>query len=599
MRVILALLRTMSRRQRLTMLMLTALLLVGSLMEIVGVGIILPLVYFVQQPSRLATNEYVGPLLRFLGVEDPTAAIIVLAVLVVGIFILKNGVLAFQHFMITRHMAALATDFSTTLLRNYAQLPYLEFIQTQNSTLIRNMTAEITITCNALRNLFQFVAEVFITVGLIAMLWYAETAAAVIATMVMVAFGGLTTRAVRRRLRAVAKIRLHEEAERLRWIRRAFGGFKEIRVLGREGQFVALFRQSTRRMNKALARGQLMHTIPPLLLEVVAVTALITFLVTMLSMGRDATSIFGVMALFGVAAIRLIPATKKIVTGINVFRFNLPSMEVVATELARSRGGSPVRRPRGQLGLSRAIELENVSFTYPGIEQPAVSRLNLTIRRGEKIGIVGPSGAGKTTLVDIILGLLVPTEGRIAVDGRDIQDDVRAWQSTIGYIPQAIYLSDDTLRRNVAFGVPDDEIDDARVWAVLEAAQLGDFIADLPEQLDTWAGERGIRLSGGQRQRIGIARALYHNPQLIVLDEATSALDTETERLLEEAIRALARDKTLLVIAHRISTIRNADRICVMSEGRIEGVGSFEELRLTSPLFQRLLESSEIVPIRS
>ncbi len=589
--------RTMSRRQRLTIVLLAGMVLVGSLMEIVGVGIILPTVYFVQSPARLLTNEYLGPFYRAIGVDDPTTAMMVMAVLVVVVFLLKNGILTIQFLLINRHMAALATDFSTSMLRNYVHLPYLEFIQLQNSTLIRNLTAEIQITVNAVRNLLQFFAEVVITLGLVAMLWYAEPIAAFIATGVMLVFGGLTTRTVRARLRAVAKTRQHEEGERLRWIRRSFGGFKEIRILGREREFVANFRRSTARVTNAMAKGQLFHTIPPLLLEAVAVTALITFLIVMLGMGRDPEAIFGVMALFGVAAIRLIPATKKMVTGINILRFNVPSIEVVAHELRRSPHAS--RPTRERMVLHRTIEIQDVSFSYPGIDQAAVEDVTLTIRRGEKIGIVGPSGAGKTTLVDLILGLLEPTHGTITVDGASIYDTVRAWQSTIGYIPQAIYLSDETLRRNIAFGVPDAEIEDARIWAVLEAAQLADFVADLPEGLETWAGERGIRLSGGQRQRIGIARALYHDPQIIVLDEATSALDSETERLLEAAIRELTRDKTLIVIAHRISTIRNADRICIMSDGRIDGVGSFDDLRLTSALFRRLIESSEILPIRS
>ncbi len=597
MRPLISLFQTMSPRQRLSIASLTVVVLIASLLEVVGVGAILPVAHFIQAPAAILTDDRLGPAFRYVGVNDSQTAMITLALVVVVVFIVKNVVLALQVLLVNRRITQLAADFSVTLLRNYIYLPYGEFTQVQNSAMIRNMTAEVQITCNAIRGLLNFFAEIVITLGLIAVLWYAEPIGALIATCAMVLIGGIMTRAVRSRVRVVAKTRLFEEGERLRWLRRALGGFKEIRILSREEHFLKSFQGSTFRVYDALARGASLNAIPPLVLEAVAVTAMVGFLIMMLELGRQPAEIFSVVALFGVAAIRLIPATKKIASGINSLRFQLPSIEIVAEQLRLRRGPAKPRRTRPGRELFReSLTLENVSYVYPGVDRPAVRDLSLTVRRGEKIGIVGPSGAGKTTLVDIILGLLVPTSGSVSIDGLSIYEDIVGWQKTIGYIPQAIYLSDDTLRRNIAFGIPDDEVDESRIWACLKAAQLADFVADLSEGLETWAGERGIRLSGGQRQRIGIARALYHDPQLIVLDEATSQLDTETERLLESAIRDLARDRTLLVIAHRISTVRNADRICAMSDGRIESMGSFEKLRLTSPLFQRLLDSSEIKP---
>ncbi len=290
-------------------------------------------------------------------------------------------------------------------------------------------------------------------------------------------------------------------------------------------------------------------------------------------------SIIPTLTLLGVAIVRLMPSFQKVAGNVNSLKWGEQALDAVYDDLAElepSRSASPAlgSRPGRPLAFEREIRFDRLSYQYPGQEDHALRDVSLAIPKDASVGFVGPSGAGKTTIVDVLLGLLDPTEGRVLVDGVDIQERMVAWQRKIGYIPQSIYLTDDSVRGNVAFGMGDDEIDDDAVWAALEAAQLRDMVEGLPDGLDTMVGERGVRLSGGQRQRIGIARALYHNPEVLVMDEATSALDNQTERQFVEALERLQGSHTLVVIAHRLSTVRNCDTLFMLDEGRLVARGA-------------------------
>src|SRR5262249_40961619 len=315
--------------------------------------------------------------------------------------------------------------------------------------------------------------------------------------------------------------------------------------------------------------------------ETAAVLGLVGLVTTLLVSGGDLQHALPVLALFGVAMVRLVPSVTSIVGGINGIRFYAHSVAIVHRGLSEAALATcTAHQPANerQISLGDRIEIKELTYRYQDAADAAVDRVTLTIPRGSTVAFVGSSGAGKTTLVNLLLGLLEPTSGRILVDAVSVSDNPAGWQRQLGYIPQDIYLSDDTLRRNVAFGVPDDDIDDTAIWQALEAAQLASFVRALPDQLATTVGERGVRISAGQRQRIGIARALYHNPEILVLDEATSALDTETERQFVSAVTSLSKTKTIIMVAHRLSTVRSASTIYVLSSGRIAGSGTYEEL---------------------
>jgi ABC-type multidrug transport system fused ATPase/permease subunit len=289
----------------------------------------------------------------------------------------------------------------------------------------------------------------------------------------------------------------------------------------------------------------------------------------MIGQHRDITRIMPTLGLFSVAAFRLMPSVNRVLGAVQSIRFALPAITTLHEELSLT-APEPVRKD-ATVVFETQIELAGVSFRYPGATTPALENLSIRIRKGESVGFVGPSGSGKSTLVDVVLGLLTPSVGQVNVDGHDIQDDLRGWQDQIGYVPQSIYLTDDTLRRNVAFGLAPEQINNTAVERAIKAAQLDEFVATLSEGWETVVGERGVRLSGGQRQRIGIARALYHDPAVLVLDEATSALDGDTERGVMRAITALQGQKTILIVAHRLSTVEHCDRLYHLELGQIVG----------------------------
>jgi ABC-type multidrug transport system fused ATPase/permease subunit len=298
--------------------------------------------------------------------------------------------------------------------------------------------------------------------------------------------------------------------------------------------------------------------------------------IIMLNQGRAMASIVPVMGLFAAAAFRLLPSISRMLISMQALRYGIPAINHIHDDLklAIPEVVENKEETAGDIFLQGEVELDNISYNYPATTASALVEVSMSIEKGESVGFIGPSGSGKSTLVDLILGLLTPDSGQVKVDGQNIQDNLRLWQDQIGYVPQAIFLTDDTLRRNIAFGLAEDQIDDSAVMRAIKAAQLEEFVAGLPDKLESMVGERGVRLSGGQRQRIGIARALYHDPGILVLDEATSSLDTETELEVMQTVTELHGSKTVIIVAHRLSTVENCDRLYRLDQGRLVEVGT-------------------------
>jgi ABC-type multidrug transport system fused ATPase/permease subunit len=376
------------------------------------------------------------------------------------------------------------------------------------------------------------------------------------------------------------QLRQKIEPPRTRYLLQGFGGVKDIQVLGRGDNFSNQFEKQNLLVQEAGLRSGLLRSIAPMWTEMLAMSGLIVVIWVMIWQGRTPERIIPLLGLFVVATWRFVPSINKVVNLVNSIRYSLPAVESLYNEFEYIKTQSEIVKT--QAVFNEKIEMRNLTFSYANTPAPSLRDVNIVVRKGETVGFIGPSGAGKSTLVDVILGLLPPSSGELLVDGVNMHEHNIEWQSTIGYVAQAIYLTDDSIRRNVAFGIAEKEIDDVALERALKSAQLWDFVQSLPEKERTIVGERGIRVSGGQRQRIGIARALYHEPQVLVLDEATSSLDMETETEVMSAIRALQGFKTILIVAHRLSTVQHCDRVYKIEDATIVGEGTLEELTKSS-----------------
>jgi len=384
---------------------------------------------------------------------------------------------------------------------------------------------------------------------------------------------------VQRRLKVQGQAKQQYFEAMIRWVNQSFGSLKEITILGRQGWFVEIYGRSAAGFGHSLRFVAMAHQLPRLVIEAMAVSVIALTVLLVQWQGGGIERIIPVLALFGLAAVRLMPSAGRVASMLTMLRYFKPAVDVVHRDLDldRPRPGAmpqpavPTRYGAPVLRLAHELALDGVSYRFPGAEAWVLKDVSLVIRKGALVAIAGPSGAGKTTILDLILGLLTPDTGRVLVDGRDVRENLRAWQANIGYVPQVAYILDDSIRRNVALGVPDAEIDDERVWWALCGAQLESFAQALPGRLDTLVGERGSRLSGGERQRLGIARALYHDPDVLVMDEPTSALDYATEHEVIRVIDAMRGQKTVLVVAHRLSTVRSCDEIYMVRQGTVSG----------------------------
>ena len=563
-----------------------------ALLELAAVGMLPAFIAVLADPHALAGRAGLRALAPLAEAGEPQF-VAALGAALAGFFVVKNLVIAavthFQSNFVAGRQAAL----STRLLQVYLRQPYTYHLQRHSTELVGNATG-------VAFNVFAGVvlpASVALTEGLvIALITALLLAVNPLATLLAVGVTGGVSLALygffRARLQRLGERQLAERAELSRWLTQAIGGIKETIILGREQFFVDSHARLVAALSRSSAVLQTVGTLPRLFVETAVVCALVAVVAVLARSGTRIETVFPALALFGVAALRLMPSATRIVGALTTIRFYESSVEALARDLAeggaRERSPLPARAPR--FALSRQIEARALSYTYAGATAPALREVSLRIDQGSMVAFVGRSGAGKSTLVDILIGLHSPTSGAVLVDGRDIASEIGSWQRSIGYVPQSIFLTDDSVRRNVAFGLDDAEIDDEAVRRALDAAQLGDFVRSLPQGMETKVGERGSRVSGGQRQRLGIARALYRDPDVLVLDEPTTALDLPTAQEVGAVLSSLAGRKTVLLIAHQMSSVRLCHRIFLLREGALAAEGSFAELTSAHPEFQSLLE---------
>jgi ABC-type multidrug transport system fused ATPase/permease subunit len=556
-----------------------------SLLEVVGVGLVPLFFAAVIDPDAASRIPFVG---RWLG-GSLAGHVVALGLWLVAFFAAKNAALALITFLQSRYVARCQADLSTRLLAIYLRQPYNFHLQRNSSELVRNATG---VTFNVFTGVVQPACTMATDALFVALVAAVLFAAAPLATLVAVAVLGAVSAGFyivfRRRVRALGQEHLACSAEMMKWLNQALGGVKEVKIFGRESFFVERYHAQIAAFSRSYLWFMAISSLPRYFLETLFVGAAALALV-LVAQGGAAQAALPKLVLFGVAAIRLMPSFIRMVNAAGMIRFNMQAVDAVRTELAQDVPPAQWREaPRRR--MLRTLELEQLTYTYPAALRPALANVSLALPRGELMALVGRSGAGKSTLVDILIGLHAPDSGRVLVDGADIHDDLRAWQRSIGYVPQHIFLTDDSLARNVAFGVPDAEIDAAGVRRALAAAQLEGFLAGLPQGLDTRMGERGALLSGGERQRIGIARALYHDPDVLVLDEATAALDRPTEAEIVRLLQALAGSRTIVLIAHSMATVRVCHKVVMLAGGRVVAAGPYAELSAANRSFQELAD---------
>jgi len=585
----------LDRSARITLLIVGVLLIGGTALEILTVGLIFPLVKSISGGDALPNNGMFSQVVFLLAGRNTGFVPAAFAVLYFAVVLIKNiynfGVSAYQERLFYR----VSTETSTRLLRSYLDSPWSMYLQ-RNSADMTNVAdsaagAQLT---NVLRSYLTIGTELLVVAGLLAILLAATPWPTLTAALV---FGGgllLAHRTVAARIETLGRECTQLAIERLRLFQQAMVSAKEIKVLGRVPWLVAQYGDLRRRENLALRRVIVLQSLPRYFVEPALVGIMTAGIVVVTLASGNSKDTLAVLGLFAVAGLRLLPSLTRILAAAAATMAGADPVARIGRDLALvtdCTGDGSIIGP-----LQHQIAVENLRFRYPGAEREVLRGLSLTLPKGSSTGLVGSSGAGKTTLADLLLALLEPSGGRVAVDGVDVREDKIGWWRQIGYVPQTISLVDASLRENVALGIEPGLIDDARIWRVLALVQLDDLANGLAKKLDTRIGERGVRLSGGERQRIGMARALYDGRTVLVLDEATSALDALTESEIGEAIHRLHGQCTILVIAHRLSTIRNCDAVVMLADGEILDRGPFEALAARCVPFKRLVDLGGLAP---
>lgn len=563
-----------------------ALALAGALAETVGVGAVFPLMALLMDPSLASSDARLAILFKLSGAGSVERFVLLGAIGLLFFYAAKNLFLAWLYRLQTRFSTGTEARIGADLLASFLALPFSERLAENSAERLRIITVETgRATAGFLASLMQLVTEGCVILCLVLLLFMISPLATGIALLIVAGAGLAFESAMRRRMATHREERIRSSSAMYMSASQSLGAFKEIKVLGREAHFVGGFTASSRRYAGATAAFSWAGLLPRLLVETIAVSALLGAVIFGLATDQPMRDIVPALTLFGLALFRIMPSATRVLSAINSLRFNAPSVHIVADGLrsgaatAFSAALPAPNAPTGaQSGRIRQISLDNVSYRYPGAEGWALRGITLSIRHGELIGLVGRSGSGKTTLTDILLGLLEPQEGAVTVDGVDSNADGACWRGFAGLVSQQFFLLDDSVRRNVAFGIGDTAIDDERVWRALRDARLEARIRALPEGLDAPVGEHGAMLSGGERQRLAIARALYDDPEILVFDEATSALDSATEAEVLETVRGLAGAKTILMISHRPASLAICDRVFVIRDGAIATVGSYSEL---------------------
>ena len=589
----------LTRRERKQLALLLVLMLTMALFQAAGVASVLPFISLVMDPEIITQNNWIQAIYTYFDFPDTNSFIIATGLLMLFLILFGNAVSAVATWAKFKFVWNNNDNISRRLLQHYLLQPYEFFLDRNSSDLAKNILTEIQFLTNGfLIPLLDFASRILIITVIITMVLIVNPLITIVAVLILGGSYMLIYWIIRNKLAYRGGRRLRANRERFKVVSEAFGGIKEVKASGREVFFLENYARASSTLSSMQAWNNLVGAIPKYILESVAFGSVIALILVLLVIKGEAQGIIPLVSFFAFAGYRLMPAIQDIFQTSTQIKFNQATLEHIYQEMTGISTMEVIKqkniREIDPMLFDQEIKLDEITFNYPDREEKVLEKVSLTIRKNQRIGIVGATGAGKTTLVDILLGLFIPEQGQITVDGLPIDaENVQSWQKIIGYVPQQIYLSDDTIIGNIAFGIPENQIDMEKIKKAAAIARLDEFIERLPEKYHTVVGERGVKLSGGQMQRVGIARAVYHDPQVLILDEATSALDNITEREFMEALEAAAEVKTLIIIAHRINTVRNCDIIIMLENGRVQEHGNYEMLMQYSEKFRTMATARE------
>jgi ABC-type multidrug transport system fused ATPase/permease subunit len=579
-----------SRRNYLLLLPLS---LLTGLAEMGAAAGIFAIITVLTNPARGLAVGWIAAIARHLPWQSQSAIVLQLTGLLAVFYVARSALLLAAQYFRIRVAHAANTELSSEMLRRYLSASYPFHFGRNSTDLIRICSTTVGQSLGVLSSAMGLLADTLMSLGMISVVIATSPGLALASSVALVVIVLVVLRLTRQAAARIGQGSHDVGVSSARSLQHALGGVKELKVLGRERFFSDEYAAHQREAMRIGYLSITLDSVPAVVLQTVLVCGALGLVAALTVAGQAGFQTLPITAIFGYAGLRILPMANGLIGTMNHIRRSGPAVDELYNDFI-ALGAADKRTDGAHVEFKASIKLDAVTYTYPSATNPAIAHISLVIRRGESIGIIGPTGAGKSTLVDVILGLLPPTSGRITVDGVDLATTTTPWKRRVGYVPQTIYLIDDSLRRNIALGIKDHDIDDRKLHAAVTAAQLRSFVSQLPEGLATPVGDRGVRLSGGERQRIAIARALYHDPDVLIFDEATASLDVRTEAEINRTIDALRSVKTVVVIAHRLSTVKSCDRLVWLEKGRVVDVGSFDELRQRSADFRALVAMATV-----
>ena len=563
----------LDKKQKRAMAGLIVLMVIGAFLQTAGVGLLVQVVNVVIDPAAIEKNAVTRALYELSGLESYQSFSITVMVLLILTFVVKNLFLFVQQKLTFSFVYTNQFRTSERMMRNYLRRGYEFYLNADTAVVQRSITSDVNNMYALILALLQLLSDGVVSLFVIGYCFATNGTITVLLAAVMIVLMLVIKKVLKPIMYKSGKDNQDYYSGLFKWISQTVQGIKEVKISCKEQYFVSEYKKCGKGYVDAVQKYSLYNNIPKLLIETVCIGAMVGYMIYLVAAGVSTQNMLDVFGTIAAAAFVLLPCVNRINNQINSIAYFEPFFMGVSDNLQDEISGEKVDMTfatdeEEKLPVSHTIEMKDITYAYPNSDKLIFDHADLTIPVGASVGIVGTSGAGKSTVVDILLGLLEVKSGTVYADGKDVKKHYRKWLKNVGYIPQMIFMLDDTIRKNVAFGVPEDKIDEKRLWEVLKEAQLDEFIKTLPEGLDTGIGERGIRLSGGQRQRIGIARALYNNPEVLILDEATSALDNDTEAAIMESINRLHGKKTLIIIAHRLQTIEKCDIVYRVENGK-------------------------------
>lgn len=568
----------LDKKQKRYMVFLIFLMLIGAVLETLGVSLILPVMNIILEDNAIENHWYLQLISDAFNITTVKNMTVFVMLALIAMFVIKNLFLFYQQKKTLKFVYTNQFSTSRKMMINFMKRPYEYYLNADTSVIQRTITSDVNNMYGLILALLQLISEAVVFVALVIISFATDVLMTATVTVLLVGILVLIKVLIKPTMQKAGKENQDFYSGLFKWINQSVTGIKEIKIAGKEPYFINEYAKCGSGYVNAVQRYSLYNSTPRLLIETVAIAGMVAYLLIMILSGVAAQDIMPQVTLLALVAMRLIPCANRMNTYLTSISYFEPFLMGVSDNLQAEISDDSIDYNEGsyakkievdKLPVKEKIVLSDITYKYPNTDKYIFNKAGMEIPIGNSVGIVGSSGSGKTTIVDVLLGLLEKESGTITADGIDIFTNYQGWLKNIGYIPQTIFMLDESIRKNVAFGIPDDEIDDNKVWQALKEASLDEFVRGLPDGLDTSIGERGIRLSGGQRQRIGIARALFEDPEVLVLDEATSALDNETEAAIMESINSLHGRKTLIIIAHRLQTIEKCDMVYRVNEGKI------------------------------